>query len=154
MTRFVNRRTALVGMMFGFTLTRGTIGFASQQLPSVHAFHNPGCDCCHKWAKQMELAGFSVTLTEDPDVAAKQKALGIPEALTGCHFARVGSYLIAGHVPSEDVLRLLKEQLKVKGLTVPGMPFGSPGMETAGTAEKYAVLTFSADGTSAVFAQH
>jgi hypothetical protein len=93
-------------------------------------------------------------MTEDSDVAAKQRALGIPEALTGCHFARVGPYIIAGHVPSEDVLRLLKEKQNVKGLTVPGMPLGSPGMETDGQAENYSVLVFYADGTNRVFSRH
>ena len=153
MTYCVTRRTVLVGLAFSLCLSNRA-AFATPELPSVHAFHNPGCTCCHKWAKHMETAGFKVTLTEDPDVAAKQRALGIPEALTGCHFARVGPYLVAGHVPSEDVLRLLREQPKVKGLTVPGMPLGSPGMDTDVEVEKYAVLIFNTDGTNRVFSQH
>jgi hypothetical protein len=102
----------------------------------------------------METAGFKVTLTEDPDLAAKQRTLGIPEALTGCHFARIGPYLITGHVPSEDVLRLLAESPEAKGLALPGMPLGSPGMETGGQPEKYSILLFKADGSSSVYSQH
>ena len=99
MTYSVNRRTALIGLGLGLSWTYHAAALAAAQLPSVHAYHNPGCGCCHGWAKHMEAAGFKVTLTEDSDVAAKQRALGIPESLTGCHFARVGPYIIAGHVP-------------------------------------------------------
>jgi hypothetical protein len=151
----MNRRSFLLALAPAVcVLTNSRYSFAAAQLPSIRAYHNPGCTCCHAWAKHMETAGFKVTLTEDPDLAAKQRALGVPEALTGCHFARVGPYLIAGHVPSEDVLRLLAEKPEAKGLAVPGMPLGSPGMEMGSQTEKFSVLIFLADGTSKVFSQH
>ena len=151
----MNRRSLLLAMASAACgLASFGPGYAAPALPSVRAYHNPGCTCCHGWAKHMETAGFKVTLTEDADLAAKQKALGVPEALSGCHFARVGPYLITGHVPSEDVLRLLAEKPKAKGLALPGMPLGSPGMDTGGEPEKYTVLIFNADGTSKVYSQH
>jgi hypothetical protein len=150
----VSRRTALLGLGIGIVLTNCGTAFATAELPSVRAYHNPGCTCCHGWAKHMETAGFKMTLTEDPDLAAKQRALGVPEALTGCHFARVGPYLITGHVPSEDVLRLLAQKPNARGLALPGMPLGSPGMEMGSEVEKYSVLIFFADGTSKIFSQH
>ncbi|HKG75353.1 MAG TPA: DUF411 domain-containing protein [Aestuariivirgaceae bacterium] len=150
----VSRRTALLGLGVVFVLTNRVTAFAAAELPSVRAYHNPGCTCCHGWAKHMEAAGFKVTLIEDPDLAAKQRALGVPEALTGCHFARIGPYLITGHVPSEDVLRMLAEKPNAKGLALPGMPLGSPGMEMGSKTEKFSVLIFFADSTSKVFSQH
>jgi hypothetical protein len=151
----MNRRSFLLALApVACVLTNSRYSFAAAQLPSIRAYHNPGCTCCHAWARHMETAGFKVTLTEDPDLAAKQRALGVPEALTGCHFARVGPYLITGHVPSEDVLRLLAEKPEAKGLAVPGMPLGSPGMEMGSETEKFSVLIFLADGTAKVFSQH
>jgi hypothetical protein len=141
-------------MVSGYvTFAANSNGIASE-LPSLSAYHNPGCTCCHGWAKHMESAGFKVTLTEDPDLASKQKALGIPEALQGCHFARVGPYILTGHIPSEDVVRFLAEKPNAKGLAVPGMPVGSPGMETGGESEKYSVLIFKADGSSQIYSNH
>lgn len=80
---------------------------------------------------------------------------GVPAELEGCHTAEVDGYIIEGHVPAEDLRRLLEERPEVKGLSVPGMPVGSPGMEVPGReAEHYDVLTFDADGNTAVFSQH
>jgi hypothetical protein len=80
---------------------------------------------------------------------------GIPAELEGCHTAVVDGYIIEGHVPAEDLRRLLKERPEVKGLSVPGMPIGSPGMEVPGReAEHYDVLTFDEDGKTAVFSKH
>jgi hypothetical protein len=115
---------------------------------------NPGCQCCGNWANLMEQAGFMITMSDDPDLAARRKALGVPELLTGCHLAQIGRYIIEGHVPVDDILRLLDEQPDAMGLAVPGMPAGSPGMETESNAEKYSVLLFEADGTSKIYSQH
>lgn len=82
-----------------------------------------------------------------------KKLYGIPDHLWSCHTAFIDEYFIEGHVPAEDIFRLLKEKPDVKGLVVPGMPIGSPGME-GGTPEKYEVLTLDKFGKTAVFSRH
>jgi hypothetical protein len=155
MSKKVNRRSVLTAVASSWMLTGLSHRlFAAPNLPEVTAFRNPGCSCCESWAKLMEKSGFKITMSDDPDLAARRKALGVPESIAGCHLALVGRYVIEGHVPIDDVLRLLDEQPDAMGLAVPGMPAGSPGMETDGEAETYSVLIFKGDGASQVFSQH
>jgi hypothetical protein len=101
----------------------------------------------------MEQAGFEVSMTDDSNLVERRSRLGIPEDLAGCHLATVGGYVIEGHVPPDDVVRLLNEKDLVVGLSVPGMPMGSPGME-GGSSEPYDVLAFSADGKRKIYARY
>jgi hypothetical protein len=137
----------------GCALSTGN-GIAQTELPAVLAFRNPGCACCEKWATLLENAGFKVSMTDDSDLPARRKALGVPESLAGCHVAQIGRYIIEGHVPVEDILRVLDQKPDVLGLAVPGMPAGSPGMETDGEVDRYSVLVFREDGSSEVYSQH
>ena len=123
-------------------------------LPIITAFRNPGCGCCEKWAENLTKAGFEITMTDDPALDARRAKLGVPADIAGCHTAQVGDYIIEGHVPPEDILRLLAEKPEARGLAVPGMPMGSSGMEIDGPAEAYDVLVFMADGTSTLYARH
>lgn len=120
----------------------------------VMAFRNPGCGCCEQWALRMEQAGFAVTMTDDPALDERRAALGVPAPLAGCHVALMGDYVFEGHVPPEDILSFLTAKPNARGLAVPGMPMGSPGMEMGGTADPYDVLIFTADGSSKVYASH
>lgn len=120
----------------------------------VTAFRNPGCGCCEQWALRMEQAGFAVTMTDDSALDERRAALGVPAQLAGCHVALVGGYIIEGHVPPEDILSFLAAKPDARGLAVPGMPMGSPGMEMGGSADPYDVLIFTADGASKVYASH
>ena len=129
-------------------------GNAVAGLPAVIAFRNPGCGCCEKWAENLTQAGFDITMTDDPALDARRAKLGVPADIAGCHTAQVGDYIIEGHVPPEDILRLLAEKPEARGLAVPGMPMGSSGMETDGPAEAYDVIVFMADGTSTIYARH
>lgn len=138
--------------ILSFVLTSS--GKAAAALPSVSAFRNPGCECCEQWAQRMKQAGFAVTLTDDPELDRRRAGLGVPASIAGCHLATAGGYLLEGHVPPEDVLRLLREKPEARGLAVPGMPVGSPGMEGGGKGEPFDVLLFAADGTWKVFASH
>ena len=149
----MNRRSLMLALVAGCAFRAGGVA-AEAGLPKVVAYRNPGCGCCEKWAGLLEKAGFAVTMTEDPDLAARRKSLGIPELVVGCHLAQIGRYTIEGHVPVEDILRVLDEQPEAMGLAVPGMPAGSPGMETEGEADRYSVLIFNRDGTSKVYSQH
>ena len=136
----------------GIALPRSAM--ASAALPPVAAFRNPGCGCCEQWAERMKQAGFAITMSDDPALDDRRSALGIPAELAGCHIAMVGNYVIEGHVPPEDILTFLAARPNARGLAVPGMPIGSPGMEMNGTAAPYDVLVFTADGSSKVYASY
>ena len=116
---------------------------AAQPLPEVTVSKDPNCGCCTAWAEHLRAAGFPVKIAEQPDMPALKARLGVPEALASCHTAEVAGYVLEGHVPATAVLRLLKERPQAKGLAVPGMPIGSPGME-GGAPETYNVMLFGA----------
>lgn len=121
---------------------------------AVKAYRNPGCGCCEIWATHMQKAGFAVTMEDDLELAARRAGAGVPEEIAGCHTAFVGNYVVEGHVPPEDVLRLLAEKPDARGLAVPGMPMGSPGMDGGSAADPYDVLLFTADAKWSIYASH
>lgn len=129
-------------------------------LPRVHAqyattmkvYMSPACGCCDEWQKHMRASGFRLETYKMGDVTPMKQKLGVPEPMWSCHTAVVGDYLLEGHVPAADVKRLLREKAKVKGLAVPGMVVGSPGMEQ-GPPEPYATLAFDERG-SRVYERH
>jgi hypothetical protein len=122
-------------------------------LPAISAFRNPGCGCCEKWAAMLQQAGFGVTMIDAPDLATRKSDAGVPIDITGCHTAFMGDYVIEGHVPLEDIMRLVNEKPAFRGLAVAGMPQGSQGMESE-TPEKYDVVSFTKDGNWKVFASY
>ena len=103
----------------------------------------------------MKTNGFDVQAMDvsAADVRKVSKAAGLKDEGTSCHTAKIGDYVVEGHVPAADIKRLLKEKPAIAGLSAPGMPQGSPGMEQ-GTKEPYDVIAFKKDGTSTVFAKH
>jgi len=119
----------------------------------ITVYKSPWCGCCSSWADHMRANGHSVTTKEVEDLDAIKRMAGVPEPLQSCHTAVIDGYVIEGHVPAEDVARLLSERPDAKGLSVPGMPMGSPGME-GGTPERYDVMLFGADGSAEVYAPH
>ncbi|MDT8344795.1 MAG: DUF411 domain-containing protein [Thermohalobaculum sp.] len=129
-------------------------GLAAAQ--AVEVMKSPYCGCCEGWAAHMQAAGFDVTLKDTPDdlLAAAKTRLGITPDTASCHTAMVEGYVVEGHVPAADVRRLLAERPDALGLSAPGMPMGSPGMETGAAAEPYEVLLLHRDGSSEVFARH
>ena len=99
--------------------------------------------------------GFNVEMTDVPNVLPLKRRAGIPPALSSCHTAIVGDYVIEGHVPAADIVRLLDERPRVAGLAVPGMPIGSPGMEVPGRpVQRYDVIAFERNGNAEVFSSH
>lgn len=115
-----------------------------------------GCGCCHAWSELMGRSGqFRPQLENVADMAALKRRLGVPEDLASCHTAEVEGMIIEGHVPAEEIVRLLETRPSgVRGLAVPGMPLGSPGMETPdGAQEPYEIIAFSSDGARFVFAR-
>lgn len=121
--------------------------------PEIQVFKLPTCGCCRTWVKYLEASGFPVKVTDTTAVIAISAEHGVPPTLAGCHTALVNGYIIEGHVSVAEIERLLSERPPIKGLLVPGMPKGAPGMEGP-DAERYEVLALHADGTTAVFATH
>lgn len=127
---------------------------APQKLPNVMVYKSEGCGCCDLWVEHLRRAGFTAEVQELPDMAATKERVGIPPTMGSCHTAEVAGYFVEGHVPAEDILRLLAQRPDARGLTVPAMPIGSPGMEVPGRSEPYEVLLVARDGASTVFARH
>ena len=123
-------------------------------LPAITVYKSPSCGCCTKWVEHMQAAGFTVNVSDAPDPEPVKKQYGIGTALRSCHTALVEGYAVEGHVPAQDVVRLLKDRPKVTGIAVPGMPVGSPGMELGARKDPYQVLAFTKDGSTSVFASH
>jgi len=122
---------------------------------AITIYKSPTCGCCAKWVDHVRAAGFATTVHDVADVDAIKRREGVPTALQSCHTALVEGYVVEGHVPAADVLRLLREKPKgVRGVAVPGMPSGSPGMEMGGRADRFDVVAFGRDGRTRVFAQH
>ena len=114
--------------------------------PTARVYRSPGCSCCLGWARHLIRAGFAVTVESAEDIVAHKKRGGVPEALYSCHTAFVAGYVIEGHVPAREIRRLLREKPVAKGLAVPGMPVGSPGMEMGSRVDKYQVILFGTAG--------
>lgn len=119
--------------------------FRANAAPAVLVHKDPNCGCCTGWAAHMRKAGFEVTIDERSDLTAVRRRLGVPDELAACHTAEIDGYVVEGHVPAEAVQRLLRERPAASGLSVPGMPPGSPGMESP-TPETYEVLLFGKSG--------
>jgi hypothetical protein len=121
--------------------------------PHLTVYKSPTCGCCAKWVDYMQASGFTSAVTNMPDVTPIKIKHGVTPRLASCHTTLVGGYVIEGHVPVEDVRRLLKEKPAVVGLAAPGMPAGSPGMDVP-NSPPYDVLAFDKSGATRVFATH
>ena len=123
--------------------------------PEMSVYRSASCGCCTQWGDHIASAGFRIEdhVTEDMD--AVKKARGVSPQQASCHTAVVEGYVIEGHVPASAIQRLLIERPDIRGLAVPGMPIGSPGMEVAGVeAERFDVIAVAHDGTTSVFARY
>ena len=120
---------------------------------AVDVYKSPYCGCCEKWVEHLQQAGFAVRTHDVNDVPAARQRLGMPERLGSCHTAKVAGYVVEGHVPADDIQRLLKEKPKAIGLAVPSMPPGSPGMESPKPVP-YNTLLVRTGGEITVFAKH
>jgi hypothetical protein len=124
-------------------------------LPVVLVHKSPTCGCCASWVEHLRAHGFTVEVDDAADMEAIKARAGVPAGKGSCHTAEVGGYFVEGHVPADDIVRLLAEKPDARGLTAPGMPVGSPGMEVRGQgAPPYAVELVRKDGSTEVFAEH
>lgn len=152
----LSRRKLLV---LGAIGAAGSVAIAAPWLsaataqPVIDVSRSPSCGCCGDWIAHMREAGFTVNDRLIDDLAPLKAQLGVPADLQSCHTALIDGYAIEGHVPAQDVHRLLRERPAAAGLAVAGMPLGSPGMEIDGRQEPYEVILFTTSGRS-VFARH
>lgn len=119
----------------------------------ISVYKDPSCGCCEKWVDHMTANGFAPTVTNG-DMPPIKKLYKVPRALESCHTAVVGGYVIEGHVPAQDIRKLLAAKpAGIVGLTIPGMPASAPGMDVL-PFQPYDVLTFDAAGKTTIYAKH
>jgi hypothetical protein len=151
-----SRRSVLRLAVAGFgAVSLGTASVAYAAAETITVWKTPTCGCCKAWVAHLRKNGFDVVTNDVSDTTAIRKKLGFPEQFGSCHTAKLGEYVIEGHVPAEDIRKLLQDKPKARGLAVPNMPLGSPGMEgigtNAGVRQAYNVLLVLNDGSSRVF---
>jgi hypothetical protein len=149
----MNRRFLLRTLASAAGMAALTPGLMAQTKLLVEVWKEPNCGCCKDWIRHLEANGFQVK-THDGGTLEARARLGVPNALGSCHTAQVGGYALEGHVPAREIQRLLKESPKAVGLSVPGMPIGSPGMngpEYGGKKDPYDVLLIQANGSHKVY---
>lgn len=153
------RRTLLLigGLAVALSIVAGiAISYDQSQPapPTMVVYKHPECGCCTKWVGHLRESGFRVRVNDTRDWPETRQKLGVPDSLAACHTGVVNGYLVEGHVPAEDIHRLLRERPAAKGLAVPGMPIGSPGMEASDQREPYDVLLMTEDDRRTVYAHH
>lgn len=123
--------------------------------PRILVHKTPTCGCCKVWVEHLIADGFAVEVRDVDDLGPVKTRVGVPAGKGSCHTAEVEGYFVEGHVPAEDIRRLLAERPQARGITVPGMPLGSPGMEVpSGRVEPYTVELVGKDGSTTAWAQH
>lgn len=143
-------------------LTATTMGAAVVALPAlaatvwpvVEVFKSPTCGCCGAWVDHLKAAGFPVRVTEVGDTTVTRKRYGFPDKFGSCHTGVVNGYVVEGHVPADEVKRMLAMKPAAIGLAVPGMPPGSPGMEVGARKDPYDVFLIDRNGRESVFAHY
>jgi hypothetical protein len=158
-------RGILIGLLAAVLLA-GCAGSASQQAAAEQTtgeqtvremvvYSSPACGCCGDWVGYVEEHGYTVTVESVQDIAVVKEEHNIPQSAWSCHTALVDGYIVEGHVPIEDIERLLTERPDVVGIAVPRMPVGSPGMEVPGVEpEPFEVVTFDAVGNTEIYSTH
>jgi hypothetical protein len=153
----ITRRVLLASAAFGaaaIILDGSLVGRAAiaagSAKPPIALFKNPGCGCCEEYAAYLRQHGFTITVRETDKLADMSTKAGIPAELEGCHIAFFGGYVVSGHVPIEAIDKLLAERPQFKGLALPGMPLGSPGMSGA-KQEPFKVYAFGPDSKAELY---
>lgn len=154
-TSGVSRRALLIGaavLAGGGTVAWTLLGSTeSASAGTITVWKSSTCGCCREWVSYMRGKGYRVTVNNVADTVATKLSFGIPDALHSCHTSKIGDYIVEGHVPAAAVAKLLEERPNLKGIALPGMPQGSPGMD--GIPGIYHVVGFTSDGHTRRFAE-
>ena len=147
----LHRRAVLFGL-----LSAATPAFVrAESVPQMTVYKDPNCGCCGAWVEHVKRAGISTNAIESSTMDAVKKQFGVPDALMSCHTAEIGGYVIEGHVPAAEILRLLRERPAARGLAVADMPTNSPGMEVKGAPDdQYDVMLFSTNSVAQRYATY
>lgn len=147
----IDRRT-----MIGLTLAVVPAVACSRpaKAAEINVYKSPSCGCCGAWVSNLRTSGLNVVVHDMDDVTPIATKAGVPADLRSCHTAIVDGYFVEGHVPAPDIRKLLRERPKARGIAVPGMPIGSPGMEQGDRKDAYATLIVDRGGGARVFARH
>ena len=135
----------------GQCLADDTAAAAMSAAPQISVYRDASCGCCSKWVQHLRRHGFSIDDHVVTDMQSVKSRYQVPPHLASCHTAVIDGYVIEGHVPADDILSLIRERPAVAGLSVPGMPAGSPGMEMPGRSDPYAVYSFGRDGSAEIY---
>jgi hypothetical protein len=127
---------------------------AAPATPVIDVYKSPTCGCCNKWIDHLKANGLTVRSHDTDNVTQHKVRLGVPSAYGSCHTAEIGGYVVEGHVPARDIKRLLKEKPRARGLVVPAMPVGSPGMEEGNRRDPYDVFLVNRNGSVRTYAQY
>jgi hypothetical protein len=117
----------------------------------ITVYRAPNCQCCHKWIQHLEKHDFTVIDMLTQDMASVKETVKLPSQMASCHTALIDGYIIEGHVPADDIKRLLTKKPDIAGLSVPQMPVGTPGMEMGNRKDDFAVFSFDKSGAIDVF---
>lgn len=149
------KRREMLSLLGAAAAMAATGAQAARPLPEVQVYKTETCGCCGAWVEHLQAAGFKVKVTVVEDTTEPRRRLGLPDTYGSCHTGVVGGYVVEGHVPAADIKRLLAEKPAALGLAVPGMPVGSPGMESAsGRRHAFDVLLVDRQGRAKVFSHH
>ena len=133
------------------TMAARAEGIETNKPINIVVYRSPSCACCGKWLEHLKNNNFNVKDILTEDVQAVKQKYGISAAMSSCHTAIVDGYIVEGHVPANDIINLLKTRPKIVGISVPGMPMGTPGMEMGGKKDAYKVMSFDKENDYKVF---
>jgi hypothetical protein len=142
--------TAFAGGALLLTRRAGAVGAPAGKLV---IYKTPTCGCCQKWVEHVRASNFQTEVHDLESVDHIKARYGVPADLATCHTALIDNYVIEGHVPADAITKLLKEKPAVRGIAVPGMPAGSPGMEMGARKDRYEIIAFDKAGKKSVFAR-
>ena len=121
---------------------------------NIKVYHSPTCGCCKDWLTHLEKHDFNITAIETQDMNSVKRQHNLPPQVASCHTAFIDGYIIEGHVPADDIKRLLKQRPKIRGLSVPRMPVGTPGMEMGPRKDPFIVVSFDEKGNAEPFKEY
>ena len=136
----------------GVVLAQRAAGKPAAPAQAITVYKTATCGCCTKWVDHLKAAGFNPTVHVVENMSQSPITKRVPDSLRSCHTATLEGYLVEGHVPADVIKQLLREKPRVEGIAVPGMPAGSPGMESP-NPEPYDVVAFDSTGKTKVFAK-
>jgi hypothetical protein len=146
----LNKIIILLCLCFFYVTTLNS----AELIPKITVYKSPNCGCCKKWISHLEKNGFDVSAHDVQSVVPYKKKYHVEPRLYSCHTAIIDGYVIEGHVPANDIFRLLKNRPAITGLSVPGMPKGSPGMEVGEDKDPYSVISFDKEGVKKIYSQY